>query len=181
MNIKKGPWTIVNSDTVYKNSWISVREDNVIRPDGKKGIFGVVEMKNGVSVLPIDNNKNIYLTKEYHYAVEKETVEAVSGGIDKGENKEVAVRRELKEELGITAKKLVYLGKVLPLTSLVDITNHLFLAKGLKFSNARPEGTEIIKVVKIPMKKAVKWVFDGTICDGTTVALMLKAREYLIQ
>lgn len=180
MNIKKGPWTVVNSKIVYKNSWISVREDNVIRPDRKKGIFGVVEMKHGISILPIDDNENVYLTKEFHYAVEKETIEAVSGGIEKGENKEVAARRELKEELGITARELVYLGKVLPLTSLVDITNHLFIAKGLEFSNARPEGTEIIRFVKISMKKAIKWVFDGTICDGTTVALILKAREHFM-
>lgn len=178
MNIKKGPWTITDSKTIYKNSWLSLREDNVIRPDGNNGIFGVVEMKHGVSVLPIDNDKNIYLTKEYHYAIEKVTIEAVSGGIDKGEKKEVAARRELQEELGITARKLIYLGKVLPLTSLVKITNYLFLAEGLKFSNARPEGTEVIEIVKISMEKAIKWVFDGTICDGTTVALILKAREY---
>ncbi|KKR49765.1 MAG: NTP pyrophosphohydrolase including oxidative damage repair enzyme [Candidatus Curtissbacteria bacterium GW2011_GWA1_40_16] len=179
MNIKKGPWTITDSKTVYQNPWIKVREDKVIRPDGKNGIYGIVEMKHGISVLPIDNDGNVYLTREYHYAVEQITTEVVSGGIDKGENKEDATKRELREELGITASELIYLGKVLPLTSLVEITNHLFLARGLRFSEARPEGTEIIKVVKVSMKKAVDLVFDGTICDGTTVALILKAKEYL--
>ncbi len=179
MNIKKGPWTVTGSRTVYKNPWIKVREDKVIRPDGKNGIFGVVEMKHGTSVLPLDNNGNVYLTKEYHYAAERETIEVVSGGIDKNENKEDATKRELKEELGITASELIYLGKVLPLTSMVKITNHLFLAKGLGFSDAEPEGTEIIKVIKIPMKEAIELIIDGTICDGTTVALILKAKNYL--
>lgn len=136
-------------------------------------------MKHGVSVLPIDDNGDVYLTREYHYAVESETVEAVSGGIDNDENKEDAAKRELKEELGINAGEIIGLGKILPLTSLVDITNHLFLARGLDFSDSKPEGTEIIKLLKVPMEKAVEMVFDGTICDGTSVALILKAREYL--
>ena len=84
-----------------------------------------------------------------------------------------------KEELGITAKELIYLGKILPLTSLVEITNHLFLAKGLIFSNAKPEETEVIKLLKVSMKEAVKMVFSGRICDGTTVALILKAKKHL--
>lgn len=178
-NIKKGPWTVIDSKIVYQNPWIKVREDKVIRPDGNEGIVGVVEMKHGISVLPIDKDGNVYLTKEYHYAVEAETIEAVSGGIDKNESKENAAKRELKEELGITASELINLGKILPLTSLVDITNHLFLARDLEFYNAKPEGTEIIKTVKVSIKKAVEMVFDGTICDGTSVALILKAREYL--
>lgn len=181
MNIKKGLWTIIESKTVYQNPWILVTEDKVIRPDGKEGIFGVIKIKHGISVLPIDDDKNVYLTKEYHYAAEQETIEAVSGGIDRGENKEEAAKRELKEELGINASELVDLGKILPLTSLVDITNHLFLAKDLDFSDAKPEGTEIIKTVKVSLEKAVEMVFDGTICDGTTVALILKAGEYLNQ
>jgi len=179
MNIKKGSWTIIGSKTVYKNPWIKVWEDKVIRPDGKDGIFGVVEMSPGVAVLPIDNDGNIYLTKEYHYAVEQETIEAVSGAVNKNEDIEEAAKRELKEELGILADELIDLGKVFPLTSLVKITNYLFLARRIKFSEAQPEGTEIIETVKMPIQKAIEYVYDGTICDGTTVTLILKAKNYL--
>lgn len=179
MNIKKGPWIVTDSKIVYKNPWISVREDKVIRPDNKDGVFSVVEMKNGVSVIPIDDDNNVYLTEEYHYAIEKKTIEAVSGGIENGETEEETAKRELKEELGISASEFVNLGKIRPLTSSVKITNYLFLAKGLDFSMAEPEGTEVIKIVKLSMKEAIKKVFDGTIADGTTVSLILKAKEYL--
>lgn len=179
MNIKKGSWVVTNSKIVYKNPWISVIEDEVVRPDGKKGIFGVVKMKSGISVLPIDDDGNVYLTREYHYAVEKVTIEAVSGGIDNDEDQRSAAIRELMEELGITATELVDLGIIFPLTSLVEITNHLFLAKGLTFSESKPEGTEVITSVKVSLNEAVGWVYDGTICDGTTVALILKAKNYL--
>src|SRR3990172_141612 len=114
VRIKKGPWEVTGTKTVYQNPWLRVKEDKVIRPDGKEGIFGVVEMKPGVSVLPIDDNGNVYLTNEYHYAVERETIEAISGGIDEEENKVDAAKRELKEETGITASEWIDLGVINP-------------------------------------------------------------------
>jgi 8-oxo-dGTP pyrophosphatase MutT (NUDIX family) len=179
MNIKKGPWTITDSKTVYKNPWINVREDKVIKPDGKEGIFGVVEMKPGVSILPIDDEGNVYLTKEYHYAVECETVEAISGGIDKGESKEDASKRELKEETGITANEWIDLGVIDPFTTVIASPNYMFLAKGLEFSKASPEDTENIKVMKVSMKEAIQWVMESKITHGATTTLILKAKDYL--
>lgn len=179
MNIKKGPWTVTDSKTVYKNPWINVKEDKVIRPDGKEGIFGVVEMKPGITILPIDDEGNVYLTKEYHYAVERETIEAISGGIEKGENKESAAKRELKEETGITANEWIDLGVVDPFTNVVVSPNHLYLAKGLEFSKANPEGTEDIKVIKTSIKEAIQWVMESKITHGATTTLILKAKEYL--
>ncbi|OGJ22088.1 MAG: hypothetical protein A2804_02450 [Candidatus Pacebacteria bacterium RIFCSPHIGHO2_01_FULL_46_10] len=179
MNIKKGPWTITDSKTVYKNSWINVREDKVIKPDGKEGIFGVVEMKPGVSVLPIDDERNVYLTKEYHYAVGRETIEAISGGIDKNENEEDAAKRELREETGITANEWIDLGVIDPFTTVVKSPNYLFLARGLEFSKAKPEGAEKIKVIKISMGKAIQWVMESKITHGATTTLILKAKDYL--
>ena len=66
---KNGPWTIKGTLQKYKNPWIEVTEDDVIRADGKLGIFGVVTMKAGVSVLPLDDDGFIYLTDEFHYAI----------------------------------------------------------------------------------------------------------------
>lgn len=123
MNIKKGPWIITNTKEVYRNPWISVREDSVIRPDGKDGIFGVVEMKPGVSVLPLDDDGNVYLTQEFHYAVERETIEAISGGIDDNEDIQDAAKRELKEETGIIAREWTDLGVIDPFTSVVVSPN----------------------------------------------------------
>lgn len=179
MNIKKGPWTVTSSRTVYKNPWISVKEDRVIRPDGKDGIFGVVEMKTGVTILPIDDEGNVYLTKEYHYAVERETIEAISGGINKDESKEDAAKRELKEETGITANEWIDLGVIDPFTNVIVSPNYMFLAKGLEFSKSNPEGTESIKVIKVSMKEAIQWVMESKITHGATTTLILKAKDYL--
>ncbi len=101
----KGPWRVKSSKVVYQNPWIKVTEDQVIRPDGKPGIFGVVEQKHGVCVVPIDNVGNVYLIKEYKYAIGRISTEIVAGGVDQDETLLQAAKRELKEEAGIIAKK----------------------------------------------------------------------------
>ncbi len=179
MKIKKGPWTVTGSKIVYKNPWITVREDQVIRPDNNEGIFGVVKMKQGVSVLPLDNDRYVYLTKEYHYAVERESIEAISGGIDEKETTLEAAKRELQEEAGIIASEWVNLGVIDPFTTVVVSPNYMFLAKGLEFSEANQEGTENIKIIKVPLEEAIKWVIESKITHGATTTLILKTKNYL--
>ena len=174
---KKGPWLVAGTKVVYQNPWIKVREDKVIRPDGKKGIFGVVSMIPGVSVLPMDDKGNVYLTKEYHYGVERVTIEAISGGIDKGETKLQAAKRELKEEAGLVAKKWTCLGVVDPFTTAVVSPNHIYLAQKLTQSKDEQEGTETIKVIKVPFERAVDWVMTSKVTHSATATLILKAKN----
>ena len=174
MKIKKGPWTITGSKIVYQNPWIIVREDKVITPNHQDSIFGVIIMKKGVSVLPLDDQENVYLTQEYHYAVEKVTIEAVSGGIDDGESKLDAAKRELKEETGLTANTWTSLANVDPFTAIVNSPNYLYLARNLSTGISNPEGTETIKVIKVPFSQAQVWAMNGKITHSATVALILK-------
>ena len=179
MKKQNGPWQIGGSKEVYKNPWIRVREDQVIRPDGKDGIFGVVEMVPGVSVLPIDDQGFVYLTEEFHYAVEQNSIEVVSGGIDQGEEPIGAAKRELKEETGIKAKEWIDLGLVNPFTTVVKSPAQLYLAKDLSFSDANPEGTEKIKILRVKFEEVVQMVMDSKITHGPSVSLILKADRFI--
>lgn len=179
MNIKKGLWKVTDTKIVYENPWIKVKEDKVIRPDNKQGIFGVVKMKSGISVLPLDNEGNVYLTREYHYAVGRVTIEAISGGIDNQEDKLEAAKRELKEETGMIADKWRDLGFVDPFTTVVVSPNYMFLATELSFLEAHPEKTENIEIVKIPLTEAIKWVMESKITHGATSTLILKVKNLL--
>jgi len=176
---KNGPWTIKSSSVKYKNPWILVREDRVIRPDGKPGIFGLVTMKPGVSVLALDKQGYVYLTQEFRYAIGQNSLEVVSGGIDEGEKPLIAAQRELKEELGIEALEWVDLGLLNPFTSVVHSSAHLFLARKLRFSETNREGTEIIRMVKMPFKEAVKKVMESKITHAQTAVLILKVKGFL--
>ena len=76
-----GPYKVLSSEPRYRNRWIAVREDRVIRPGGSEGLFGVVEMVPGSSVLAIDEENHAYLVREYKYALERDSLEAISGGV----------------------------------------------------------------------------------------------------
>ncbi len=82
---KRGPFTIVSSEIKYKNPWITVTEDQVVRPDGTEGIFGTVDYAPGLSIVAIDKNNDIYLAREYYYVLEQEGIQTPTGGIDEGE------------------------------------------------------------------------------------------------
>jgi len=179
MEKKHGPWIIKQTISKYKNPWIDINEDQVIRPDGKNGIFGTVKMVSGISVLPLDENGFCYLTEEFRYAIGRNSIEAASGGIEKGEKPLNAAKRELKEELGIHADEWIDLGVVDPFTSVVHSSAHLFLAKKLRFSKTNYEGTELIKIRKMKIGDAVKLVLESKITHGPTCVLILKAKSYL--
>ncbi len=174
-----GPWTIEETAVKYKNPWIEVREDQVIRPDGKPGIFGVVTMKGGVSVLALDDEGYVYLTQEFHYAVEEEIIEVASGAIDGDEKPLETAKRELEEELGIKAEEWTSLGMINPFTTVIKSPSYLFLARKLSFTESKQDPGEIIKLVKVKFEDAVKMVLDGRITHGPSCVVILKAKEFL--
>lgn len=174
-----GPWKIKESREKYKNPWMKVSEDRVIRPDGKEGICGIVEMLDGVCILPIDDCGYVYLIDQFRYALEKNIIEVVGGSISKGEKKLETARRELKEEAGIIADELIFLGMINPLATIIKSSATLYLARKLQFVKAAPEGTEQIKVFKIKLEEALKMVMEDKINHGPSCVLILKASEYL--
>ena len=174
-----GPWKIKESVIKYKNPWIEVREDKVIRPDGKSGIFGVVNMKHGISVLPMDDEGFVYLTEEFHYAVGEDIIETVSGGIEENEDPLDSAKRELKEELGIEAEEWIDLGVVDPFTSVIKSPARLFLARKLNFNEASPEGTELIKTIKVELDEAIDMIMKNKITHAQSCVLIFKVKEYL--
>ncbi|MBI2607286.1 MAG: NUDIX hydrolase [Candidatus Doudnabacteria bacterium] len=176
---KNGPWTVNETALKYKNLWIEVKEDQVTRPDGKPGIFGVVSMKPGISVLPLDDNDHAYLTDEFHYAVEQDSIEVVSGAIDENEKPLDTAKRELEEELGIKAEEWIGLGIVNPFTTVIKSPAYLFLARKLNFIKTNQEGTENIKLVKVKFGDAVRMVMESKITHGPSCVLILKAKEFL--
>src|SRR5437868_4543173 len=172
-----GPWKIVRSHELYHDPWINLRLDDVVRPDGRPGTHSVIRLKPGVTVLALDEADAVYLTLEFHYAVGRATLEAVSGGIDPDEDAGAAARRELREELGIEAAQWLDLGSVDPFTTNVVSPTQLFLARDLSFRASAPEGTELIRPVKLPLHEAVKMVMDSRITHGPTCVAILKTRS----
>lgn len=174
-----GPWKILSSTWVYRDPWIQVQRDEVLRPDEQPGTYAVVHVKPGVCVLVMDAERNVYLTEEFHYAVGETTIECVSGGRDDDEPPMAAAQRELKEEIGIEAEQWTDLGRLDPFTASVLSPTQLFLAQEINFVEAAPEGTELIRRVKVSLEKAVEMVMNGQITHAPSMTLILKTARLL--
>ncbi|MGB7345425.1 MAG: NUDIX hydrolase [Pirellulaceae bacterium] len=176
---QRGPWKVIQSTQVYQDPWLSVRKDDVIRPDGNPGTHSVVTIKPGVSVLAIDSDNNVYLTSEFHYAVDRVTLETVSGGIEPGEDALETAKRELQEEIGIIASQWTDLGTCDPFTASLLSPTKLYLARELTFVGDQPEGTEVIQTVKMPLEDAIEKVMQSEITHAPSCTLILKAARFL--
>lgn len=172
---RAGPYAVLSSQVQYQNPWMRVREDRVIRPGGSEGLFGVVEMVGGSSVLAIDHDDNVCLVREYKYAVGRDSLEVVSGAIDAGETPLEAARRELREEAGLIADEWHGLGTVDPFTTAIRCTNHLFLATSLSPTPADPDDGEEISLVRVPLEAALQMVLASEITHASSCILILRA------
>ena len=179
MKRTKGPWLVEETVQRYQNSWLEVYEDIVIAPNGQSGAFATARMKAGVSVLALDGDDQVYLTREFRYAIERDSIEVVSGAIDDDELALSAARRELHEELGIEASEWIELGSVDPFTSIVHSPARLFLARELSFVEPDCDDTEIIQVVKVKLSEAVRMVMESEITHGPSCILILKTNHFL--
>lgn len=175
-----GPWKIEESTRKFKGEFIEVYEDRVINPKGKPDTYATVTTKPGAAVLPIDDDGVIYLARQFRYAIGGESIEAASGGVDDGESDEEAARRELREELGIEASEFVDLGILHSNTSLMREQSHLFLAFSLTFKEPRRDDSEEMSIVSMSLDEAVTLVMENEIFSTVTCALILMAKEYLL-
>ena len=170
-----GPWKIKQTGDIYRDPFIHVWKDEVVRPDGKDGQHVVVSMKPGSCVLAIDADKNLHLTNEFHYGVGRYSIEAVSGGIEPGESPEVTAHRELQEELGLKAARLKFLSTVDPFTTIMISPTYLYFAQELTDVPASQEGTESIEKVILPLDEAWQKVCSGEITHAPTCILIARA------
>lgn len=168
------PFEVLSSHTVYENPWIRVQEDRTAYPTGRTGIYGIVHLKPGVTVLALDANQNAYLTREYRHALGTSSLELVSGGIEPHESPLDAAQRELREELGIVADQWQALGCINPFTAVVNSPAWLFVARGLRFGTANPDPEEHITLSVVPFAEAMAMVTDGRISHGASCVTILK-------
>ncbi len=172
----KNPWTTLASKEIYDNPWITVKHEDVLKPNGEAGIYGVAHFKNkAIAILPIDDFDNIWLVGQYRYPLKEYSWEVpMGGGLLNIETLDSA-KRELKEETGLIAEKWTFLGKIHTSNSVTDETGYMYLAEGLTLGEAQPDETEILTIKKIPLKIAVEMVMNSAITDSLSIAIILKA------
>jgi ADP-ribose pyrophosphatase len=169
------PWTTISTTRIYANKWLSLREDLVALPDGRTTIYGVVSCGQCVGILPFVDRDTVLLIRQYRYVARRPTWEMPTGGVHNGESLEDAAQRELAEEVGYRAGRLVHVCTYHTSKSVVDETAHLYLADELVAAPRPGDDTEFIDVRAFAFADALEMVLAGEIQDSMTIIAVLHA------
>jgi 8-oxo-dGTP pyrophosphatase MutT (NUDIX family) len=166
-----GPWRRRARRTAYGNPWIEVFHDDVDRPDGGPGIYGVVHFRHrAVGVVAVDDDGRILLVGQHRYTLDEYSWEIPEGGASPDETMVDGARRELREETGFEATGWRQLCRLSLSNSVTDERGALFLATGLVPGPADPEPTEDLAVRWASLDEVLAEIAAGAIHDVMTIA-----------
>jgi ADP-ribose pyrophosphatase len=175
--------TTLASREVYRNPWLRVREDEILRSNGKRGIYGVVDKDDCAIILPIDQGR-VWLVEQFRYTIQERALELPQGGWEMQiENPEELARAELKEELGLDAKEMTYLGTLWVAYGFANQKQHIFLANGLTPTEKEPDPEEHDLIAHcVLVEEFERMMLSGVIRDSCTLSawglyLLWKARK----
>ncbi len=169
----------IDTTRPYDGRIFSVRVDTVELPSGRRTIREVAEHSDAVCMIPIDDDGNVLLVRQYRKPTESSLLEAPAGGVEAGEVSEETVLRELQEEVGYTAASLRHLASFWVAPGWATERMHAYLATGLTPSKLAADDDENIQVVRIPFPEALAMIHSGEIHDGKTIASLLLAQPLL--
>ena len=162
----------LSSRVVYRNRWMTVREDAIRREDGSDGIYGVVEKPQAAMVIPVEDGR-VHLVQQYKYAVGGRYWEFPQGTWETVANysAEELARGELREETGLVAEELLFLGRIYVAYGFLTQPMHVYVATGLTQLDPQPEHEEqdIVRG-SFTWAEFYQMVTDGQIADAQTLA-----------
>ncbi len=167
-------WRTLGRRYLYDNPWFAFRVDEVRLPSGEVIEYGVLESGGFASVVPVTQDGDVVLVRQWRQPLGEFTLELPSGGVEAGEDPRETVKRELLEETGYRAEELERLVSVHASTGRSTEVCHLFSARAVEDElGPRPEPTEFIRVVKMPLGEALEKALSGGISDAATVLGLL--------
>ncbi len=162
----------LKSQTVYSGKVVTLEVDDVLLPNGNKGVRECVRHSGGAAVLLVKDGK-VLLVKQFRYPYGKEIYEIPAGKLDVGEDPLKAAERELEEETGFKAK-LVHALDIYPSPGYTDEIIHIYFANDYKEGKVNPDEDEFIAYEFIDLNSVINMIESGEICDSKTIAAVFK-------
>ena len=175
------PEPTVDTQLMFQGKILNLRVDTVRVPNGHLATREIVEHSPTICVVPIDDQRNVVMVRQYRKPAGAELLEVPAGGMEGDEAPEEAVLRELQEEIGFTAGTLRLLSSFWVAPGWCDEYMYAYLATDLKPASLSPDDDENITVFQVPLKEVVGLIEGGEIKDVKSIASLLLALRALAQ
>ena len=170
-----------SSELIYDGRVLHLYKDEIILPDGSEGIREYCNHNGGVCVLPLTDEGEVILVKQYRYAHRKCTLEIPAGKLEMGERDDIraAALRELREETGAECQELIYLGEMYPSPALLSEVIYMYFARGLTFGERDLDEDEFLECERVPFEKMLDMIENGELPDAKTQIAALRVWRML--
>ena len=166
----------VSKNYIFNGKILNLRRDDITLPDGNPAIREVVEHSGGSAVLCVKDEK-VLLVKQFRYPYEEEIWEIPAGKINDGETPDQTAIRELEEEGGIVAERVVKLFDVYPTPAYTNEVIRIYKAEGLTETEVKLDQDEFLSCKWFTLKEAFDMIDNGKINDGKTLIALLSLRK----
>lgn len=164
---------------IFDGKVVKLFVDEVELDNGQRAKREIIKHPGGVCVLPLDEDGNVYMVKQFRYPFMTALYEIPAGKLEYGENHRECGIRELKEETGATADSFEYLGCIYPTVAYDTEIIHMYLARGLHFGEQSLDEGEFLDVIKMPFDEVFEMAMNGGIPDAKTQTAVLKTKILL--
>jgi ADP-ribose pyrophosphatase len=170
---------VIKSETRYQGRAFSVRVDEVELRPGQVAKLDVIEHSGAITLLPLDDEHNIWFVRQYRHPARQVLLELPAGTLNPGEQPAIAANRELQEEIGMRAGRLDELASFYLAPGYSSELMHVFLAQELSASVLAPDDDEFLTIEKVPAAGVMALIQSGALRDAKSLAaLLLAARRF---
>lgn len=181
VSIMLKPFKTLSSRVVWSCPWYNVRQDEIVTPDGKPGVYNVVQHPDAVWIIPVTDMGEIVLIHTYRYTVDDWCYEIPAGSVKPDATPLTTAQAELREEIGGSARDWHYLGQFYTANGICNEVGHYFLATGVTLGATAHEPTEVIEVHPTPIPDALRMAAQGAISDAPSVMALLLCQQKLLE
>ena len=167
----------ISSTQIFSGKLIDLYLDKVRLPNGKKSTREWIDHPGAVCIVPILDNGDILLIRQFRYGPREEFIEIPAGKIDKNEDPLKCGLRELEEETGYKSNKLTFLTNIHPAIGFSNEKMWMYLAEELELSKKKLDEDEFLELLPTPLNQAIEWVFSGKITDVKTIIGIMWMKE----